>query len=190
MHMHEIIEQNYPEYAGWFEYPAEKTIAFNKTGEEWGILGNFAACPLMVDGVPFDSAEKLFHVMKFTDPAVRKEVYTRKGMPLKWTAKAYEGDGFRRADWGWIIVDALKFCLVTKYAQCEAFCNELARTCDRFIVEKAHRRVDTYSAALSADETTWAGGNLMGRLLMELRDKGSLEYSLPEDILHFRDLVE
>ena len=78
---------------------------------------------------------------------------------------------------------------MTKYAQCEAFRAELARTGGRYIVEKAHKRADTYSARLSDDGTTWSGGNLMGRLLMELRDQGTLTYHLPEEILHFSDLL-
>ena len=95
-----------------------------------------------------------------------------------------------RPDWPKIIVDALKFCLMTKYEQSEAFRTELARTGDRFIVEKAHQRADSYSAKLSDDGTTWTGGNLMGRLLMELRDRGKLEYKLPEDAMKFGDLLE
>lgn len=190
MHVRELIEKYYPEYYGWFDYPAGRTVAFNKTDEARGVLGNFAATPLLVDGVVFDCAEKLFQVMKFTDPAARKAVYARKGMPIKWTAKGLERDGRCRSDWGEHLVDVLKFCLVTKYAQSEAFRAELARTGGRFIVEQAHGRADTYSARLSDDGTTWSGGNLMGRLLMELRDKGSLEYHLPEDFLHFSDLLE
>lgn len=189
MHVRELIEKYYPEYYGWFDYPAGRTVAFNKTDEAWGVLGNFAATPLLVDGVVFDCVEKLFQVMKFTDPAARKAVYARKGMPIKWTAKGLERDGRCRSDWGEHLVDVLKFCLVTKYSQSEAFRAELARTGGRFIVEQAHGRADTYSARLSDDGTTWSGGNLMGRLLMELRDKGSLEYHLPEDILHFSDLL-
>ena len=189
MHVRELIEKYYPEYYGWFDYPAGRTVAFNKTDEAWGVLGNFAATPLLVDGVVFDCAEKLFQVMKFTDPVARKAVYARKGMPIKWTAKGFERDGRCRSDWGEHLVDVLKFCLVTKYAQSEAFRAELARTGGRFIVDRAHGRADTYSARLSDDGTTWSGGNLMGRLLMELRDKGSLEYHLPEDILHFSDLL-
>lgn len=191
MHVRDFIEKNYPEYYGWFEYPADKVIAFNKADEPWGILGNFSRSPLVVDGIPFDCAEKLFQVMKFADATARKAVYSRKGMPLKWTAKSYEGTVGPRSDWGGIIVDALKYCLMKKYEQSEDFRAELARTGDKVIVEMAHRqRADTYSAKLSADGTTWSGPNLMGRLLMELRDNGELKYHLPEDAMRFRDLIE
>ncbi len=41
---------------------------------------------------------------------------------------------------------------------------------------------------MSPDGNEFTGPNLMGRLLMELRDNGSLEYRLPEDMMDFSDL--
>ena len=190
-HVSDYIREYYPEYYRWLDYPAEDVVVINKADEEWGILGNFGRTPLVVDGVPFYASESLFQVMKFTDPDARKAVHAWKGLCLKKVARHYENTVGPRPDWGRIIVDALKFCLMTKYGQSEAFRTELARTGNRTIVEKAHgRRADTYSALLSADGTTWTGGNLMGRLLMELRATGKLEYHLPEDAMRFRDLAE
>ena len=60
-----------------------------------------------------------------------------------------------------------------------------------FIVEvqsNPKRPANTYSAKLSPDGKTWSGPNLMGRLLMELRDNGKLEWKLPEDVRCFDDL--
>ena len=190
MHVRELIEKYYPEYYGWFDYPADNTVVFSKADGEWGILGNFGNSPLEVDGVPFYAAESLFQVMKFSDSAVRKAIYAKKGQGLKMTAKHFEKEVGVRTDWGEIIVDALKFCLQTKYEQCEAFRTELERTGERFIVEQnVHAKPDTYNARLSEDGRTWSGPNLMGRILMELRDKGSLEYHLPEDAMRFSDLL-
>ena len=191
MHVREFIEKNYPEYYGWFEYPADKTVAFCKADDEWGILGNFGRTPLVVDGVPFDCAEKLFQVMKFKDAESRKIVYSFKGQTIKMKAKHQEKVGVIRPDWGMILVDALKFCLMQKYDQSEAFRKELERSRGHFIVEvqpNKKRPADTYSAKLSEDGRTWSGPNLMGRLLMELRDNGKLEYTVPEDAVLFRDL--
>ena len=191
MHVREFIEKNYPEYYGWFEYPADKTVAFCKADEEWGILGNFGRTPLVVDGVPFDCAEKLFQVMKFKDAESRKIVFSFKGQTIKMKAKHQEKVGVIRPDWGMILVDALKFCLMQKYDQSEAFRKELERSRGHFIVEvqpNKKRPADTYSAKLSEDGRTWSGPNLMGRLLMELRDNGKLEYTVPEDAVLFRDL--
>ena len=192
MHVRELIEKYYPEYYGWFSYPAEETVAFGKADQEWGILGNFGHVTVTVDGVPFRTTERLFQVMKFTDPEARRAVYLE---PNPWRAKRiearhYEGTCGVRPDWGEIIVDALKFCLMTKYEQCSEFREELARTGTRFIVEKPAPHKNTYSAGLTKNGKTWEGSNLMGRLLMELRDNGKLEYHLPEDAMRFSDLLE
>ena len=40
---------------------------------------------------------------------------------------------------------------------------------------------DTWGAKLSGDGKEYIGPNLMGRLLMELRDNGKLDYVLPSD---------
>ena len=192
MHVRELIETYYPEYYGWFKYPAEETVAFGKADQEWGILGNFGHVTVTVDGVPFYTTERLFQVMKFSDPEARKAVY-QESNPWRCKrvqARHYEETCGVRPDWGEIIVDALKFCLMTKYEQCPKFREELARTGTKFIEEKPAPHPNTYSAKLSKDGKTWEGSNLMGRLLMELRDNGKLEYHLPEDAMRFSDLLE
>ena len=191
MHVREFIEKYYPEYYGWFDYPTDKTAAFCKSDGPWGILGNFGKTPLAVDGVPFDCAEKLFQVMKFSDVESRRIVYSVRGQTIKMKAKHQEKVGVVRPDWGLILVNALKFCLMQKYTQSEAFRNELERSKGLFIVEvqnNSKKPADTYSAKLTPDGTTWSGPNLMGRLLMELRDNGKLEWKLPEDAMDFSDL--
>ena len=192
MHIEGFIKENYPEYYGWFEYPADKTAAFCKVAEEWGILGNFAPTPLIVEGVPFDCTEKLFQVMKFADTTSRRIIYAQKGQTIKMKAKHQEKAGLVRPDWGRILVDAMKYCLMQKYEQSEAFRNELGRSKGLFIVEKQanpRKPAGAYSAKLSADGTTWSGPNMMGRFLMELRDKGSLTFHLPSDAIIFSDLL-
>lgn len=188
-----FIETYYPEYYGWFDYPADQTAAFCKTDKEWGILGNFANTPLVVNGVPFDCVEKLFQVMKFTDADSRKILYSLRGQRIKMRAKHQHKVGVVRPDWAEILVDVLKFCLMQKYEQSEAFRKELERTRGMYIVEvqsNSRRPANTYSAKLSEDSTTWSGPNLMGRLLMELRDNGNLDYKIPADITDFSDLLE
>lgn len=190
-HVRDFIEKNYPEYYGWFDYPADKTAAFCKVDAEWGILGNFARTPLTVGGVPFECVEKLFQVMKFADADSRKIIYGSKGQTIKMKAKHQHKAGVVRADWPQIIVDVLKFCLMQKYEQSEAFRKELERSKGLFVVEvqsNPKRPANTYSAKLSPDGKTWSGPNLMGRLLMELRDNGKLEWKLPEDVRCFDDL--
>ena len=190
-HVRDFIEKNYPDYYGWFDYPADKTAAFCKVDAKWGILGNFARTPLTVGIIPFECVEKLFQVMKFADADSRKIIYGSKGQTIKMKAKHQHKAGVVRADWPQIIVDVLKFCLMQKYEQSEAFRKELERSKGLFIVEvqsNPKRPANTYNAKLSPDGKTWSGPNLMGRLLMELRDNGKLEWHLPDDAMDFSDL--
>lgn len=85
----------------------------------------------------------------------------------------------------------MKYCLVTKYAQSAEFRAELERSKGLFIVEDqttfSKTNPDTWGAKLRDDK--YVGSNLLGRLLMELRDNGTLEYTLPEDAFGFLEVV-
>jgi ribA/ribD-fused uncharacterized protein len=193
MHIREFIEKNYPEYYSIERYPADRTAAFCKVDAPWGIFSNFGRVPMVVDGVSFDCSEKLFQVMKFADTASRKAVFDAKGQTLKMKAKHQEKVGTVHPDWGEILVDAMKFCLMQKYSQSEAFRKELERSRGLDIVEDQtsfpKKNPDTWGAKLSGDGKEYIGPNLMGRLLMELRDNGRLEYELPPDAIIFQDLA-
>lgn len=188
-----LIKENYPQYYSWHEYPVDDCVAIRKTTEPWGILGNFAATPLEVKGVRFNNSEQLFQMLKFTDEETLRTIYQAKGLPLKWAAKKAEGNGLRRADWGKIIIDVMKFCLQTKYDQSEEFRRALAETANKIIVEDQTNLKTTKSGKLK-DADTWGvvlkdgkyiGSNLLGRLLMELRTHGNLTYTLPTNALYF-----
>ena len=153
MHIREFIEKNYPEYYSIEHYPAEKTAAFCKVDVPWGIFSNFGRTPLVIDGVAFDCSEKVFQVMKFADPVSRREVYQAKGQTMKMKAKHFEKAGTVRADWGEIIVDAMKFCLTEKYRQSAEFRQALEESRGLFIVEDQtsfpKKDPDTWGAKLS-----------------------------------------
>lgn len=191
----DFIKENYPEYWGISSYPAEQCAVFCSTHEEWGIFSNMAASPIVVGGIEFKSSEHLFQMMKFNDPEVVKLVWNgitannKKSGNIKMTAKSYE-PARRRKDWGQMIVDAMKFCMVQKYEQCAEFRNELERSRGLYIVEKQanpNKKADAWSAKLCGNE--WVGPNLTGRLLMELRDNGTLAYTLPADALAFLKML-
>ncbi len=192
MHIREFIEKNYPDYYSIERYPADKTAPFCKVDAPWGIFSNFGRTPLVVDGVIFDCSEKLFQVMKFADAESRKAVFDAKGQTMKMKARHHEKVGIVRPDWGEIIVDAMKFCLTQKYAQSEAFRKELEHSRGLFIVEDQttfqKKNPDTWGAKLMGDGM-FVGPNLMGRLLMELRDSCKLDYVLPPDATLFQDLA-
>jgi ribA/ribD-fused uncharacterized protein len=189
-----FIYEYYLQYWGIQEYDADKCVVFKDIDGEWGIFGNFANTPLTVDGVSFKKSEDLFQMMKFKDPAVLANIsagITMKGKHSgnkKMCAKSYEKD-YRREDWGSMIVDAMKFCIVQKYQQSEEFRNKLEQSRGCFIVEAQSKGPDTWGAKLI--DGKYRGSNLMGRLLMELRDSnGHLEYTLPDDAFEFIKILK
>ena len=124
----------------------------------------------------YKSAEQLFQMMKFTDEEVRNAVYAANNP--KFTAKHYEKT-HRRDDWGMIIVDAMKQCLQLKCDQCDDFKTALERSKGKYIVENQStfrkKTADTWGVKQQGD--FYVGPNLLGRLLMELRDNGRLEFA-------------
>ena len=187
-----FIKEFYPEYWGEYSYDANKSIRIHKVDDEWGILCNFANTPIVVGGFTFKSSEHLFQLMKFTDEGVVKRILNgitrneKKCHEIKKTVKSYEKD-YRREDWGSMIIDAMKFCLQCKYAQSEVFRQKLEATKGFNIVEDQtsfpKKSPDAWGTKLR--EGQFVGPNLLGRLLMELRDNGCLDYSLPNNAFDF-----
>ena len=178
-----FIQQYYLEYWGIQSYPAEQCVIVHKIDEEWGVFSNFSHTTIVVDGVSFKCSETLFQLMKFKDEDAVKEVYRSNNKRM---AKHWEKT-HRRDDWGMMVVDAMKFCLMRKFEQSEDFRNELERSRGKFIVEDQtsfnKKEPDAWGVKLKNGQ--FVGPNLLGRLLMELRDTGKLEYTLPADALEF-----
>jgi ribA/ribD-fused uncharacterized protein len=191
-----MIRDNYPEYYSIERYPAAETICIRKTTNDWGILGNFYNTPIVVNGITFDCTERLFHIMKLKPDATEglKEMMEAKaGMGIKMHVKhLYKAHPEWFHDhWPSMVVDAMKYCLTLKYEQSEAFRKELERSKGKYIVEDETFRkkdADTWGAVLQGSE--YVGPNLMGRLLMELRDNGKLEYKLPNNAFEFIDILK
>ena len=195
MKLHEMIREFYPAYYSIERYPADRTACIRKTADEWGVFGNFYMANVVVNDVVFDCTERLFHMMKLrTDAAegIRDMMEVKAGMGMKMHLKhiAKEHPEWFRDDWPSMIVDAMKCCLQLKYDQCELFRKELERSkgLGLFIAEDETSRMrgrdaDTWGVVLRGDE--YVGPSLLGRLLMELRESGKLEYTLPKDALDF-----
>ena len=179
-----FIKEFYPQYYSIETYPVADCVAIRKVKEPWGIFGNFAPTPIIIHHVTFKSSEQLFQLMKFKDAEPVLAVYQANNP--KMTAKHWEKT-HRREDWGQMIVDVMKFCLAQKYEQNEAFRQELERSKGKYIVEDQtsfpKKTPDSWGVKQQGDN--FVGPNLLGRLLMELRDTGKLEYKLPDDAIAF-----
>ena len=188
----EFIKEYYPQYYGYSTYPKRECVIIHKVDGEWGVFCNFAAAPIIVDGVEFKSSEHLFQMMKFKDADVTVNIMNgvtnngKRCFEIKKTAMSYEKK-YRRKDWKSMVVDAMKFCLQKKYEQCAAFREKLEESRGRFIVEDqttmSKKSPDAWG--VKPDGDNFYGPNLLGRLLMELRDNGKLEFHLPDDAFDF-----
>lgn len=185
----DFIRDNYPEYWGIQSYPASECVRILKVAQEWGVFSNFGHTPIVVEGVTFDTSERLFQLMKFKDEEPVKAIF-RANNP-KMTSKHWEKT-HRREDWGKMMIDAMKFCLTKKYEQSEEFRQELERSKGKYIVEdqSSFPKKNPDAWGVKPREGSYVGPNLLGRLLMELRDNGKLEYKLPDDAFEFINILK
>ena len=171
---------HYPQYDNIERYPAEQTIGFTSTAAEWGILSNFAKTPMVVNGVEFACVEQLYHYIRLNNEQERTAyLKLTPNLGLKMKAKAFENRGVERSDWKEIAVDVMRFCLNHKYQASAEFRKALADSGDKYIVEDETNRKnkpDSWGAVLDTTTNEYYGKNIMGRLLMELREKRELKY--------------
>ena len=186
MRVHEMIARYYPQYYSIETYDCGNVARVHKIDGEWGIFSNFAHTPLQVAGKTFDTSERLFQVLKMATREAQTSVFEVKGNPkmrARHIAKVTPEQ--IRPDWSEIIVDVMKFCLMTKYEQSAEFRDALVRSQGMVIVEDQTtfpgKNADTWGVKLK--DGKYVGPNLLGRLLMELREGGGLDCSIPDGIL-------
>ena len=173
-------------------YRRADAVVVRKTTEAFGGLSNMAAgYPLVVNGVRIPTAEALYQACRFPRlPNVQRDIVgQRSPMTAKMKSRAHHGE--TRPDWDGIRYKVMRWCLRAKLAQhYETFGRLLLATGQRPIVEQSRKDV-YWGARASSDDATLVGRNVLGRLLMELRerlhatDDASLRIVEPMDILDF-----
>lgn len=154
-------------------YVRGEAVVFYKTKEEFGGLSNMASgYPLQINLVRILTTEALYQACRFPHmPEVQREIIGQHSpMTAKMKSKPHRETS--RPDWNEVRYKVMRWCLRVKLAQnYEAFGRLLLATRDRPIVEQS--RKDDYWGAKLTDETggTLIGQNVLGRLLMELRQK-------------------
>ncbi|MGY8531799.1 NADAR family protein [Paracidovorax citrulli] len=154
-------------------YVRSEAVVVYKTKEDFGGLSNMASgYPLHINGVRILTTEALYQACRFPHmPEVQREIIGQHSpMTAKMKSKPHRKDS--RPDWNDVRYKVMRWCLRVKLAQnYEEFGRLLLATRDRPIVEQS--RKDDYWGAKLADEAgdTLIGQNVLGRLLMELREK-------------------
>lgn len=153
-------------------YRAEESAVFFKTKEQHGGLSNMASgYTLSVSGIEILSSEALYQLCRYPNlPDAQREIL-RERSPMTAKMKSKKHRNQTRDDWLRVRVSIMKWCLRVKLIQnFEAFEKVLLETGSRPIVEKKIRREDFWGAKVQEDGS-FIGRNVLGRLLMELRDK-------------------
>ncbi|WP_454669138.1 NADAR domain-containing protein [Achromobacter kerstersii] len=153
-------------------YSRKESVVFLKTDEPFGGLSNMAGgYPIHVNGVRILTSEALYQVCRFPHlPDVQKMIIGQVSpMTAKMRSKPYRKDS--RVDWDQVRVRVMRWCLRMKLANnWNRFSELLLRTGERSIVEES-RKDDFWGAKVIDDGDTLVGMNVLGRLLMELREQ-------------------
>lgn len=156
-------------------YDRKNSVVFLKTDAPFGGLSNMAGgLPLRVNGIRIHTSEALYQACRFPHrPDVQKLIIEQKSpMTAKMKSKPYRHDS--RPDWDQVRVKIMRWCLRVKLAQnWRAFSELLLETGERPIVEES--RKDAFWGAKATDDETLVGMNVLGRLLMELREAVRVE---------------
>lgn len=151
-------------------YERATSVVFLKTREAFGGLSNMASgFPLKINGVRIFTSEALYQACRFPYRPEVQQLIIRQASPMtaKMKSKPYRHES--RPDWDSVRVKIMRWCLRVKLAQNWAsFSNLLLETGDRPIVEQS--RKDDFWGAKETEEGTLVGRNVLGRLLMELRE--------------------
>lgn len=152
-------------------YSRAHSVVFLKTKDAFGGLSNMAGgFPLKVNGISIRTSEALYQACRFPHmPDVQKLIIDQKSpMTAKMKGKPHRNNS--RPDWDQVQVKIMRWCLRVKLAQnWSEFSSLLLETGDLPIVEESRR--DQFWGAKPNDDETLIGMNVLGRLLMELRDE-------------------
>jgi ribA/ribD-fused uncharacterized protein len=151
------------------EYRRDKVILFRKTAERFGGLSNMApGFPLRIHGTLVLTSEALYQACRFPHlPEVQRLIVAQRSpMTAKMKSKPYRQQS--RPDWDAVRVKVMRWCLRVKLAQHPDKFGELLRsTLGKPIVEESLK--DDFWGAKPTTDGPLIGRNVLGRLLMELR---------------------
>jgi type I restriction enzyme, S subunit len=169
-------------------YNRASSVVFLKTDAPFGGLSNMAGgFPLRVNGICIRTSEALYQACRFPHrPEVQTLIIEQTSpMTAKMKGKPHRHDS--RPDWDQVRIKIMRWCLRVKLAQnWRKFSALLLETGDRPIVEES-RKDDFWGAKANVDGRTLVGMNVLGRLLMELRELVRLEGR--ESLVHVKPLT-
>jgi ribA/ribD-fused uncharacterized protein len=152
-------------------YNRRECITFRKTAEKFGGLSNMAGGYLLnINGVKILTSEALYQACRFPhwNEVQHLIIAERSPMTAKMKSKPYRDNS--RSDWDIVRTKIMRWCLQVKLIQnWDKFSKLLLETDDLPIVEDS--RKDDFWGAKPIDEEILTGANVLGRLLMQVREQ-------------------
>jgi ribA/ribD-fused uncharacterized protein len=152
-------------------YQRDECVVFHTTTGAFGGLSNMASgYPLRVNGVYIRTSEALYQACRFPDRPDVQQYIVEEDSPLIAKRKTKPFRHETRPDWDQVRHKIMRWSLRVKLAQNYAeFGGLLLETGDRAIVEQSSK--DDYWGAFARPNGILVGQNVLGRLLMELRER-------------------
>ncbi|MEM7246896.1 MAG: NADAR family protein [Acidobacteriota bacterium] len=139
-------------------------IRFYSVSEEWGELSNFAEFPIRIDGESWPTSEHYFQAAKFEDERHRQAIRRAK-TPAIAARLGRDRKSRLRRDWESAKVAVMTTAVEAKFRQHEELRELLLSTGTARLVERAEQ--DAYWG----DGGDGSGKNMLGRILMKVRDR-------------------
>lgn len=151
-----------------------KSIWFKKVAEEFGWMGNMAPYPIKFDGKVWLTSEALFQSMRYDDDSVKEMIRVEKSpMGAKMKSKKYKGQ-MVVVPMSELDVENMRKCVKMKFDQHPQLKKALIQTGMSPIYENIGNRNGerhTFWGVKKLSENAADGNNMMGRILMDLRDE-------------------
>jgi len=141
-----------------------KVIRFYRTNDEFGAFSNFAAYPIEIGGKTWPTSEHYFQGQKFVGTDHEEQVRLETS-PMIAARMGRDRKRPLRLDWEVVKDDLMREAVRAKFRQHADLRTLLLSTGDAMIVE--HTANDSYWG----DGGDGRGKNMLGRILMEIRDE-------------------
>jgi ribA/ribD-fused uncharacterized protein len=144
-------------------------IHFYRVSDEYGCFSNFAPYPIELDGKRWPTTEHYFQAQKFEDLQHQEAIRGQKS-PMIAARMGRDRKKKLRGDWESVKVAVMRQAVRAKFTQHEDIRAILLATADATLVE--HTGNDAYWG----DGGDGSGKNMLGRILMEIREELKAEF--------------
>lgn len=162
-------------------YDKNNVVSFAKIAGEWGYFSNMHNSALFVNETFIPSVEALYQSCKYPlFPNIQKEILSQNNaMKAKGISRKYYM--FQRQDWEDVKFPIMRWCLMVKLIQnWDDLAPLLLKTKGCQIVEYSTK--DAIWGAMPYGYDKLKGKNILGRLLMDIRDKYIITNTKPKFI--------